>query len=403
MTSDFFLLPYSGLAKHGGYFHLTGTMKALDTLIADEAHTLCLKSTHWAKIFRTIGREKTILLTGTPMRNKLRSLWGLLDIMNPGAWGTLYDFRMAYCGARPGLYGLEDHEPYRVPELTQRLSTVFVKHLRAEAGIDIPAHTRKIIPLQVTPEDHAQFKKQATSLKRTLTAAGDCLRVINALRHEVGLAKLRYLTLERLAAIQSEFGHVVYWVWHKDVAKELEYRLKQLDQGWKTDLLIGETNSVHRKDVLDRWSKANASTGGALVASLGAGSSAISLNRAKAAVFVELDWSTYQVIQAEKRHHRFGSIHKDVTTIYLVAENTVDEDMCRHILEKARHSEAALGYDGQLDLARELIRYDTNPLRKPFHQLIERLDAEVPDYTDLEVITEEEEWPVWVNEGEWQL
>lgn len=402
--ADFYILPYSCLSKHGGYFHSTGVMGKLETLIADEAHTMCLKSTHWAKIFRTIGRNRTILLTGTPMRNKLTSLWGLLDCMAPHAWGSLPEFRLCYCGAKHGAYGLEDGMPTHVDELAQRLKHVFIKHTREQAKIDIPSHERRIISVALSQTDRQAVHKQVVSLAHGVRgASGDCLRVLNVLRHEVGLAKLRYLSLDFLRNVQDEFGSVVYWVWHKDIAKELEYRLKQLD-GIKVDIMTGDSPTRARKLILDYWSQGifppPTKSKCALVLSIGAGSTAISLNRARAAVFVELDWGTYQVMQAEKRHHRFGSAHKEVTTIYLVAEQTADEQMCRHILEKAQQSESVLGEDGQVDLATELLQSTDSPLKKPFHELLRRLD-DVPDKSDLDLIEEEEDWPIWVNEKEW--
>lgn len=394
-NADFIIMPYSALNKHAGGFHSSGTLGSVDTLIADEAHTMCLKSTHWAKIFAVIGTEKCILLTGTPMRNKLKSLWGLLDITAHGAWGYLSEFRQAYCGAVNGIYGIEDGEPTRIAELAKRVESVFIKHTRADAGIDIPTMDRAIVPLAPTPDDIKQLAKKTTSLSVTAKGHGDVLKVLTTLRHEVGVLKLKYLDLQKLKGIHDQYGQVVYWCWHKDIAKELEYRLVQLNM--PVDLLMGETLSKQRDIIVARWGTPY-SLECALVATLGAGATAISLPRAKAAVFVELDWGAYVIMQAEKRHHRFGSCHKHVTSIYPVVQGTVDEQMCRHILQKAEQSEAALGEDGQLDMAAELLKAHEGAGKKPFQDLLSRLDD---DDNEDAINDDDDDWPVFVDESEW--
>jgi hypothetical protein len=93
-----------------------------------------------------------------------------------------------------------------------------------------------------------------------------------------------------------------------------------------------------------------------LIASIGAAATAIALTTAKAAVFVELDWTPMNLIQAEKRHYRFGNVFPEISTTYLVAPTVgAERQMIAALLEKAEASELALDVDGSVDQMRALL------------------------------------------------
>ena len=78
-----------------------------DLLICDEGHRLKNKDTKTNKQLSSIGTDKRILLTGTPIQNDLKELYSLVDFVNPNALKKYSRFQREYedpilCAQEPG-------------------------------------------------------------------------------------------------------------------------------------------------------------------------------------------------------------------------------------------------------------------------------------------------------------
>jgi hypothetical protein len=85
---------------------------------------------------------------------------------------------------------------------------------------------------------------------------------------------------------------------------------------------------------------------------------------------VDLDWTPLNLIQAEKRHHRFGSLYDELWTDYYVVPGTVDEAMALSLAQKQEESEGALGEDGSLAQMRLLLDSENSYL--PEQEIVAR-------------------------------
>ncbi len=123
--------------------HQTSLFKAWDLVVADEAHRLRNYWTGKTKAAQAVahivaGARKTVLLTATPLQNKLEELYGLVSIFDPGYFYSLDTFRERYVKNRD-LGGDDD--------LVERVATVSKRTLRRDA--DKYIHFTKRLPLTV--------------------------------------------------------------------------------------------------------------------------------------------------------------------------------------------------------------------------------------------------------------
>lgn len=123
--------------------HETSLLKAWDLVVADEAHRLRNYWTGKTKAAEAVahivgGAHKTVLLTATPLQNKLEELYGLVSIFDPGYFYSLDAFRERYVKNRD-LGGDDD--------LVERVATVSKRTLRRDA--DKYIHFTKRLPLTV--------------------------------------------------------------------------------------------------------------------------------------------------------------------------------------------------------------------------------------------------------------
>jgi SNF2 family DNA or RNA helicase len=349
--TDCYILPYSRADKLAGYF----TTARMGTVIADEAHILTNKWVTWSQSFRGIPRERTILLTATPMRNRLVSLWGLLDSACPGAFGPRNAFRAHYCGAHPSPYGgMVDTGRTNQEELAARLTEVVYKRTRAQMALPLPEHSRTLVEMTL-PEPFPTFE---VILKGVPAPTGAHLTILGSMRQHLSLQKAKNVELQ---SFTGPHRRTVWWVWFKETAAILQRRLEAL--GLPVDVMTGESPTKKRTKILEEWGNpAHVGRPRALVASVAAASAGISLSNAEAAIFVDLDWTPLNLIQAEKRHHRFGSFLPELWTYYLTARGTIDDAMALSLTEKQEDSEASLGEDGTLGQMRALLGESENAL-----------------------------------------
>jgi len=366
---DLYIITYGSAHRWMGYFRAISGGPELHTIIADEAQMLQKKALKWSQAFRSIARKRTILLTATPMRNRLRSLWALLDAAHPRAWGSQYEFRRRYCDAYDGDYGLVDGGVSYPDELAARLGAVSVRrtwddprlaHLR-------PTLNRSRLDVEITAADRRRvFDAAVEGLRDNLKSRdgkGDGMQIalMGRLRRQIGLLKAQWLatghhpghTETPLEQVLSEGDRVIFWVWHKENAEYLYRKLKDMD--YPVDKVTGESLSKKRREVLHEWQYGDHTQPRALVATIGALNAGVNLTTARVAVFIEYDYAPLMVQQAECRHHRHGSKFDEVYAYYLQVPGTIDERMAEVLLEKTEEAEAILGSDSQTEQMRLLV------------------------------------------------
>jgi len=356
-TTDVWLLNYHVAELWVNYFCSVGPAHGVHTIIADEAHYLQKPRLTWTETLNGIERERCLLLTATPIRNRLRSLWSLLNTACPGAFGSQTAFRKVFCGAVDGPYGLEDGKPSpeALTRLQLRLGEILHKLTREEAGHEVPplkryAHAAPVS--QADLNDALDASAQATAKLRG--GSGITVAWYTDMRRRFGLLKVP-AAAKLVAEMLPKWKRCVVWIWHDDVASELKKALRVLLPGDVViDEILGKTSQKKRNATARLWKAVEGSAvetlePRVLVASIGAASQAVSFTTAGLAVFVELDWAPLQMQQAEKRTHRFGQIHTSCETIYVVLRGTIDETISDVLLEKATECEEILGVDGQVD------------------------------------------------------
>ena len=64
-----------------------------DYVILDEAQAIKNPGTKQARAVKKLPATNRIILTGTPVENRLSDLWSLFDFLNPGLLGNLKEFK----------------------------------------------------------------------------------------------------------------------------------------------------------------------------------------------------------------------------------------------------------------------------------------------------------------------
>lgn len=160
--------------------HETNLLRDWDLIICDEAHRLRNFYTGRNKVPEAISHivrhtRKTLLLTATPMQNRLEELYGLVSVFEPGYFYSLDAFRERYVKTK----GIGDND-----DLVDRVAAISKRTLRKDA--DKYIHFTKRLPLTFefmpSPAEIELYDKVSKYLQREeLFAFSDSQRHLTAL------------------------------------------------------------------------------------------------------------------------------------------------------------------------------------------------------------------------------
>jgi len=289
------------------------------TLIADEAHLVKNTKAARSKRFAALGQlcARTWLLTGTPLTNKPLDLWGVLRSggMARGVFGGWEKFVTLFQGRKNRWNGWEFGDP--APEVPERLRRVMVRRTKAEVLPDLPPKRHQVLAVN--------------GLSAGLRADLDAFEVEWAEAKDEGLPDFsQFSTLrqrlaeERIPALvetiepyEDAAQPVVVFSAHRAPIDHLGTR-----EGWAT--ITGDTSSADRADIVRRF-QAGELRG--LACTIQAGGVGITLTRASAAIFVDLDWTPAWNLQAEDRICRIGQKADSLLIVRLVSTHPLE----RHV------------------------------------------------------------------------
>jgi len=270
-----------------------------------------------------------LALTGTPIINRPKDIVAQLRLI-----GRLADFGSgAGLGRRfRGAKALDRlHWNLRAHCYVRRTKADVLPQLPAKRFASVPVELDNAAEYRLAEEDVIAWLRTQPLDLRTLQA-----RVAAALRAEQ-LARLNYL--RRLAA-RGKLRAAIAWIedftasgeplvvfaHHREVQHALIERFPAAAH------VLGDDDLAARAAAVDDFQRPDGPT--LVVCSMQAASQGITLVRASNVAFVELDWTPARHDQAEDRCHRIGQ-HDAVTAYYLLASETIDEQMAS-VLQRKR-------------------------------------------------------------------
>ena len=289
-------------------------------------------------------------LTATPIRNLVSDLGPQLDLVEPGCWGSNWDFVHQYCDARKGEWGgMDTSGRSNERELKARLSAVTHVVSRAEMARNLPAKRRQLVYLSKAEQGRPSgFKREMREAARRGPQA----------KFETGLLEASSRKRPWIAdtAVESALAGqkvTIFTGRRKDcenLAADVQKKLKG------EDVLVltghGGDSTQYRSDIVEQYAKRKKSA--IFVGTTDAFGEAVDgLQHTDLVIFGLLPWTPGQVTQAEGRFSRHGSDRK-VLIMYTIAEGTVDEHVADLLLTKLQTVEDVLDDEESGDVARTL-------------------------------------------------
>ena len=354
-----------------------------DLVIFDEAHRLRNPRSASGKLARRLRARYLLMLTATPVENKLSDLYQLVSLVAPGLLGTPAQFRAKH-GAAP-----VESRARNVEELRARTKEVMVRHRRSEVAVMLPPRLAETI--MVTPGiDEAglyadivrRVRAAATGPGRTRLALRDLTRLAGSSPAAAAptLAKLGWndladgarairepdkvrMLVELLRRHLSRDEKVLVFTGFRRTLDVLVAAVE--DAGLSSAVYHG---SLTRREKESAIAEFRAET--PILLSTESAGEGRNLQFCHVMVNFDLPWNPMQIEQRLGRLHRVGQKH-DVTLTNLVCRGSIEQRIM-HVLEaKINLFELVVG---ELDMILGRVDDDFDFENEVFDAFVEAVD-----------------------------
>lgn len=364
------LLEYSGEPL----FKVANNALVFDALIVDEAHHIKSASSQQTKAINSIAKNinKKVLLTGTPIMNKVEEIWSLLNLIQPYKFPNFWAFRNQYCimkqiqtktGKKINLIvGYKN-----LDNLQKKMSEVMLRRNKMDTLKDLPAKTYEVREVELSKEQKKLYKEFKEEISVWIEESGKEIKVQQALDKMMRLKQVaispelfggtdKSSKLDELENIVEEIvsngSKVIIFSQFKKatyiILKRLEkmgYKNKQVayisgDVEMQVSSKAKEKGKTDRMEEIKRFQEDPDCK--IFVGVIDACKEGITLTAANYVVFVDKKWTPADNQQAEDRAHRKGQINP-VTIISLIASDTIEEYIEEKLKDKTALFDQLIG------------------------------------------------------------
>ncbi len=331
----------------------------LKSVIIDECQMIknsAQKTQRTKAVFDIVeGVPSVIGLSGTPIENRPIEFYNIISLIRP----TLFPSRMKYgtrfCGATHNGFGWDFGGATNKDELHEIVQRIMIRRKKAEVLPELPEKVRTVIPLEI--KNRAKYDRVKDEVYAALL--GKLTEEQTKARKEGRRAKdpmkaramVEYEKLKQ-AAVEGKMDDAVDWIRnfldqdeklvvfavHKATVERLEKEFGEI-----------AVSTAHSSTPAARQAAVDAFQGDPairlFIGQVRRDGSGITLHAASSTATLELDWNPMKHAQAEDRVHRIGQEADSVNAYYLLAANTVEEDIAELLDKKLQNITAIM--DGE--------------------------------------------------------
>jgi SNF2 family DNA or RNA helicase len=341
-----------------------------DLLIVDEAHRVRTPRSASGKLVRELRSRHLLLLTATPVENRLQDLYEMISLVSPGLLGTAAQFRAAHGGgngvAGTASDGKKALEPRNVAALRKRTAEVMIRHRRSEVSVLLPQRLAETLLIEPPAVEREWYVDLGDRLRKEGRDAAPAKRLtLRSIARLAGSSPAAAAPALRKVGWENLAGHAESLVdWPKGAVLLDQLRRHAGPDPQRPEKVLVFTAFRHTLDQLTtkvagagiraavyhgslpRADKEKAIAAfrdevGVLLSTESAGEGR-NLQFCHVMVNMDLPWNPMQIEQRLGRLHRVGQSH-DVLLTNLVAKGTIEEQVLRVLEAKISLFELVVG------------------------------------------------------------
>lgn len=361
---------------------------SFDMLIMDEVQRLKNWKTQIAQAARKITSRYAVILSGTPLENRLEELFSVMQLVDQYCLGPFYKFKNLH---------IETSELGKViayknlNQIGEKLKSRLIRRTKKQVRLQQPGRQDKNLFVPMTETQMEMHNEQKSIISRIMQKWKRMKFLSEADRNRLMLclAQMRMLCdstfiLDQQSRHDTKVDEVINIIVDlfdgNDEEKVVVFsqleRMTRLIAGELEKKGIGFANlhggvpSKQRKDLIDNFSDSPECR---VFLSTDAGSTGLNLQAASTVINIDLPWNPAVLEQRIARAYRIGQ-ERNVQVINLVATDTIEERM----LDTLRFKSAM--FEGVLDNGADTIfTGDKSKLDQMMETLNDMMQEETPE------------------------
>ncbi len=326
-------------------------------IVLDEAQAIKNPGTKQTRAVKKLHARNRIIMTGTPIENRLSDLWSLFDFLNPGLMGTAQEFS--------GFSRRLNRDPSGYARLKKIVGPYILRRLKTDKTVisDLPEKIEMKTYAELSRKQVVLYEDLVKQLRLTLKEQADGIR-----RKGLILASLmkfkqlcnhpdQYLGQSEFAETDSgkfqrlrpicetifeKRERALIFTQFKEMTEPLKKYLEMIF-GHEGLVLHGGTPVSKRRQMIERFQSDQYTP--FMVLSLKAGGVGLNLTAANHVVHFDRWWNPAVEDQATDRAFRIGQ-QKNVVVHKFVTKGTVEEKIDKMLADKAELSRQIIPASG---------------------------------------------------------
>jgi SNF2 family DNA or RNA helicase len=334
-----------------------------DFLILDEAQKIKNYETKTASAVKRLRAKHKLVITGTPIENRLIDIYSIINTLDPHYLGPLWEFSYQHCLFDPAKPN-KINGYYNLQELNKRLSDILIRREKAGVLRQLPAVQQRDVPVELSlpqKEMHAGFmlgiariirKKFLTPydlqrlqlLLNNARMVCDSTFLIDGKTHDSPkLLELEDILFEKLDLNNNSRKVIIFSEWikmHKIIGK----MLKKHGIGYTE--LNGTVPVKARGELIKNFETDKECR---VFLSTEAGGAGLNLQAADILINFELPWNPAKKNQRIGRIDRLGQKSAKLTIYNLISRDSIEQQIAAGLLVKQSLFEGVLSKGNTLN------------------------------------------------------
>ncbi len=311
-----------------------------DLIILDEAQRIKNWKTRTAQAVKRLESQHALVLTGTPLENRLEELYSIVEFVDRHRLGPMFRFlaNHQHVDQSGRVVGYRD-----LSKISQTLEPILVRRTKKQVLPQLPQRMEKQLFVPMTPEQMKHHEENREIVGRLVAkwrrwgflSETDQRRLMIALQNMRMACNSTYLLdkktdfgvkADELVEILGEMLEdpqrkvVIFSQWVR-MHELIVRRLKQ--QAWKHVFFHGGVPGPKRKDLVNRFREDPECR---LFLATDSGGVGLNLQHASAVLNLDQPWNPAVLEQRIGRVHRLGQ-RQPVRVVHLIAQGTIEEGM----------------------------------------------------------------------------